>query len=101
MVADAELSGHTTTTVNGGFSNASTITISSIADNTATATTTIFGVSVIGISGGVAIATIDSNANIETTVGSGATLNGNGAILVEAKTRNDGNKATAQAQGGT
>ena len=100
IVAIADLTGHTTTTVDGDITNASGITISAIADNTATATTTIFGVSVIGLTGGVAIATIGSGADIETTVGSGATLSG-GPIVVEAKTRNNGNKASATAQGGT
>ena len=102
IVADAQLSGHTTTDVEGGFTNANGITISAIADNTATATTTIFGVAVIGLSGGVAVATIQSGADIETTVGSGATLDGgSGAVVVEAKTRNAGNQANATAQGGT
>src|SRR5262249_12510579 len=94
-------SGHPTPAVDGDITNATTTTISAIADNTATANTTIFGVSVVGISGGVAIATIGSGANIQSTVGSTATLNGSGALTVEAKTRNDGNKATANAKGGT
>ena len=102
IVADAQLSGHTRTDVEGGFTNANGITVSAIADNTATAITTIFGVAVIGLSGGVAIATIQSGADITTTVGSGATLDGgSGAVVVEAKTRNAGNKANATAQGAT
>ena len=100
IVAVATLSAHTTTNAQGGFTGANGITISAIADNAATAHVTIFGISVIGISGGVAVATIDSGTNIETTVGSGATLSG-GAIVVEAKTRNSGNVATATGEGGT
>ena len=101
IVAVAQLSGHTKTTANGSITNATTITISAIADNTATANVLIVGVSVIGLSGGVAIATIDSGADITSTVGSTATLSGSGAILIEAKTRSGGNIATASATGGS
>src|SRR6185437_830860 len=38
---------------------------------------------------------------IETTVTKDSTLNGSGAILVEAKTRNTNNMATATAEGGS
>src|SRR5262249_5772932 len=100
IVAVANLSAHTTTNAQGGFTGASGITISSIADNTATSHVTIYGISIIGISGGVAVATIDSGTKIETTVGSGATLSG-GAIVVEAKTRGaTGNLAEATGEGG-
>ncbi|HET7128249.1 MAG TPA: hypothetical protein VFJ93_04150, partial [Gaiellaceae bacterium] len=100
-IAIADLSGHTTTTVNGSITNATSILISSIADNTVTSETFIVGVSVVGISGALAEATIDDGANIQTTVGSGSTLSGSGTITVEAKTRNDGNVAKGTALGGT
>ena len=101
FIALADLTGHTTTTANGSVTNATDITISAIADNTAIANVLIIGVSVIGLSGGVASATIDTGADISATVGSAATLSGSGDILVEAKTRNLGNKATASASGGS
>ena len=101
LLAFAVLSGHTTTTVDGSVSNATDITISAIADNTATANTFVIGVSVIGLSGAVATATIGQGANIVTTVGSTSTLAGSGAVTVEAKTRGTGNLATATAEGGS
>ncbi len=101
IVALADLTGHTTTNANGSITNATDITISAVADNTATANVLIVGVSVIGLSGGVGTATIDTGADISATVGSAATLSGSGDILVEARTRNLGNKATASATGGS
>ena len=55
----------------------------------------------IGLSGSLASANIGSGADIETTVGSAASLGGSGNVVVEAKTRNGGNKAIATAKGGT
>ncbi len=100
-ISIADLSGHTTTTVNGSITNATTILISSIADNKVTSFTLVIGISIVGISGALSSATIDDGANIQTTVGSTATLNGSGTIIVEAKTRNDGNVAQGTALGGT
>ncbi|HMC02852.1 MAG TPA: hypothetical protein VKI23_01895, partial [Cellulomonadaceae bacterium] len=100
LLGFATLSGHTTTDVEGSVSNASSILVSSIADNTATANTLVAGVSVIGLNGGLASATITSDAKIQTTIGSPASLSGSGAITVEAKTRNAGNLATANTTGG-
>ena len=101
IIATATLSGYTTTVVNGSISNATDITISAIADNSSTTTSYVFGVSVIGLSGSLASANIGSGADIETTVGSAASLGGSGNVVVEAKTRNGGNKAIATAKGGT
>ena len=100
MLAFAVLSGHTTTTMDGSVSNATDITISAIADNTAIANSFVFGVSVIGLNGGAGFATLDTGSDIEASVGSTASLGGSGTIKVEAKTRNDGNKADAKAEGG-
>ena len=100
LLGFAVLSGHTTTDVEGSVSNATTILVSSIADNTATANTLVVGVSVIGLNGGFASATITPDAKIQTTIGSSASLSGSGPITVEAKTRNGGNVATANTKGG-
>ncbi|HEX4526566.1 MAG TPA: hypothetical protein VH108_07475, partial [Gaiellaceae bacterium] len=100
MIAIADLSGHTTTDVEGGITGAGTILISSQADNTVSAHTVVVGVSLIGLNGGIAVATMDQGADIKATVGSGATLGATGAVTVEAKTRGDGNKVTARAEGG-
>ena len=94
------LSGHTNTTMNGSVTNATDITISAIADNTAIANSFVFGLSIIGLNGGAGFATLDTGSDIKASVGSTASLGGSGAIKVEAKTRNDGNKADAKAEGG-
>ena len=101
LIAIADLEGHTSVNVAGDIKNAKNITISSIADNTVIAHTLVAGVSIIGINGAVADATMDGTANIETTVTKDSELSGSGAIVVEAKTRNTNNTATATAEGGS
>src|SRR6185503_11465604 len=101
LLAFSVLSGHTRTTVNGDFAGASTITIQSIADNTATASSLLVSVSVAGLGGAVATAEITSAADIETIIGSTAVLSASGRVVIEAKTRNSDNRAIADAKGGS
>ena len=94
LVPIAEVSGDTNAQVDGSFTGASSITVRAHASNHADAEVEVIGVSVIGISGAFAHATV--SGNVEANVGSGATLDSTGAILVEAELVGP-NQATAEA----
>ena len=83
LVPIAETTGDTLAQVDGSFSGASSITIQAWASNHAKASVTVFGVSVAGLTGAFAEATVSSN--VQANVGSGSSLGSTGAVLVEAK----------------
>ena len=99
LVRFAYVSGFTRATVDGDFSNASSITVTSSAQNTAKTNVALIGLSVVGLTGVFAWAEVTSGAAIETVVNSSASLSGTGAILVEAKTKGTGNRATVSSGG--
>ena len=99
LVRFSVVSGFTKATVDGDFSNASSITVSSSAQNTASTDVAMIGLSVVGLTGVYASAEITSAAGIETVIDSTASLSGTGPIVVEAKTKGTGNRATATAGG--
>ena len=99
MLAWALVGGATKTTVNGSFTGTSSITIQSLGDNTAKAESLLAQVSLIGLGGSVAIANVTADAKIETFIGSTAYLTSSGRVVIEAKTRNQHNRALADAKG--
>ena len=104
MVPIASVSGATRARVDGDITGSSSIEVRATGENVATATALVVGLAVIGISGAVADATIESDADVEAIVGSGSSLTSSGTVLVDARHVEDGNKVTATAtigQGGS
>ncbi|MGZ4129286.1 MAG: hypothetical protein ACXVPR_00475, partial [Actinomycetota bacterium] len=83
LIPIAEVSGNTNAEVDGSFTGASSITVQAHASNHADAEVEVIGVSVIGLSGAFAHATV--SGNVQASVGSGVTLDTTGAVLVEAE----------------
>ena len=101
MLPIATVSAATRAQVDGDFTSSTSLTVRATAQNTATATVLVIGVSVIGLSGAYADAEITSSSVVEAKVGSTASLASTGAVTVDAHTTGTGNTATADAEGGT
>ncbi len=95
LLAFATVAGATRTTVNGSVTSSTSLIIQSIGDNSAIAESLVVNVSAIGLSGASGVATITSDARIETLIGSTAYLTSSGPVTIEAKTRNQHNRAFA------
>ena len=83
LVPIAEVSGNTNAQVDGSFTNSTSISVQAHASNHAKASVLVVGVSVVGLTGAFAQATV--SGGVSAGVGSGATLGSSGAVLVEAE----------------
>jgi hypothetical protein len=97
MVPVASVSGATRATLAGDITGSSSIEVRATGENVVKATAFVVGVSVIGISGAVATATLEDDADVEALVGDTAALTSSGDVLVDARHVGQGNKATATA----
>ena len=96
LLAFAILSGDTTTTVDGTFTTTTPglgITIQATGENSAKAESLTVSVSVVGVNGGVAEATV--TGDIEAHVTATSQLSSQGAIVVDAHTTGTGTTASA------
>src|SRR6185295_18979371 len=99
MVPIALVTGDTRARVDGDITSSTGITVQAIGENVAEAHVIVIGVSVIGITGAVATAQVDSD--VEAIVGSSSSLASSRLVRVEAKLKGDKNKVEAEALAGS
>ncbi|KAG1649190.1 hypothetical protein GQR58_029240 [Nymphon striatum] len=85
MLPLAKVTGRTTAFVNGRFSNSDSATVEATGKNVAKASALVFSVSLGGASGAYAKAEISSTANVESGLGSDASINSDGAVVIGSK----------------
>ncbi|TAM91272.1 MAG: hypothetical protein EPN43_04655, partial [Jatrophihabitans sp.] len=96
MIPIAMVSGHTTATLSGTVGGSSTTTVDANGVKKADAEVDILNISGLGLSVGVAVATVTDGADIQATVSSGASIRATGAVQVTAETTTgDRNEALA------
>jgi hypothetical protein len=86
---------------NGTISSSSQVTVHATAENRAKSEAKILNVSIVGLSGAVAIAEVANTANVVASVGSGASIGSSGEVNVSADLKgvNLQNEAIAIANG--
>src|SRR4029077_16682715 len=99
LVPIALVTGDTRARLDGTISSSTGVTVQAIGENVGTATVKVIGVSVIGITGAVATAEVDSN--VEAIVGSTASIASSGLVTVEAKLKGLKNTVAAEALAGS
>ncbi|MHB1242601.1 MAG: beta strand repeat-containing protein, partial [Gaiellaceae bacterium] len=99
LLAIAVVSGRTRARLFGDILGSTFTTVRAHAENVATANAWVANISVIGVSGAVALADVTDGAAVEALVDFGASIASSGAVLVEALTFGDGNEAHAEALG--
>ena len=96
MLPSAEVSGHTTATIDGTISSSQSVLVHAVGQNRARADVDILQIAIGGLSGAYAHAEVTSGAAIEAIVGAGASLASSGHVQVTADIQGGGrNEAIA------
>ena len=102
MFPFARVSGHTTVQVDGDITGSTGVTMEAAAENTASSTAIVVGVSLgLGASGAYAQAYVTSTATIIARVGASATISSTGGVSLSAHGQAGNNTAVASAFGGS